>query len=144
MAWFERPEPQLGTEGEVIWRRAVAVIIDMILLGIVSAVLGGVLVQARLGPVVGLVGLVISFGYYIYFEATYGQTIGKMALDIVVVTEEGDPIEYGPATIRTILRVIDSLPFLYLVGIIVVYITDREQRIGDLAANTIVVRAQQA
>lgn len=142
MPWFERPEPELGTEGDVIWRRAIAVIIDSLLIGIVSSIFGGVLAQARLGPIVGLVGLLLGFVYYIYLEGNYGQTIGKMALGIVVVTEDGDPIDYRAATIRTLLRVIDSLPFLYLVGIIVVYVTDREQRIGDLAANTLVLRAQ--
>ena len=89
----------------------------------------------------GLLGLVITFGYYIYLEGNYGQTIGKMALGIVVVTEAGDHIEYREATIRTVLRIVDVLPFLYLVGFIVVLITDRKQRIGDLVADTVVVRA---
>lgn len=144
MAWFERPQPEMGTEGDVTWRRAVAVIIDSILIGVVSVFLSGVLAVARLAVLGNLLALIIGFGYYIYLEGTYGQTIGKMALDIVVVTEEGDHIEYGPATIRTILRIIDALPFLYLVGIIVILLTDRDQRLGDIAADTVVVRARNA
>lgn len=143
MAWFERPQSEMGTEGNVIWRRAVAVLIDIILLGIVTSVLSGVLAQARLASVGSLVGLLISFGYYIYFEGTYGQTIGKMALDIVVVTEDGNSIDYGPAAIRTVLRIVDALPVFYLVGIILVLVTDRKQRLGDLAADTVVVRARE-
>lgn len=142
MAWFERPQPKLGTEGDVIWRRAVAVIIDIILVGIVTSVLGAILAQARLGALAGLFGLLIGFGYYIYLEGNYGQTVGKMALGIVVITDGGDPIEYRSAAIRTILRIIDVLPFLYLLGIIVVVLTDRKQRIGDVVANTVVVRAE--
>lgn len=143
MAWFERPQPTMDTEGDVIWRRAVAVIIDIILIGVVTAVLGGVLAQARLATLASLIGLVISFGYYIYLEGNYGQTIGKMALGIVVVTEDGDPIDYGPAAIRTVLRIIDALPFLYLLGIVLVFVTDRKQRLGDIAADTVVVRASE-
>jgi uncharacterized RDD family membrane protein YckC len=116
MAWFERPRAELGTEGDVIWRRVVAVIIDIILIGFVTSLLGSVLAQGRLASLGSVIGLVITFGYYIYLEGTYGQTIGKMALDIVVVTEDGDPIEYGPATIRTVLRLIDALPIFYLLG----------------------------
>lgn len=143
MAWFDRPQPKMGTEGDVIWRRAVAVIIDIILVGIVTSILSGILAQARLAALGGLVGLVITFGYYIYLEGAYGQTIGKMALDIVVVAEGGDPIDYRPATIRTILRIIDVLPIFYLLGIILVFVTDRNQRLGDIAADTIVVRARE-
>jgi uncharacterized RDD family membrane protein YckC len=142
MAWFERPQPELGTEGDVVWRRVVAVIIDIVLIGIVTSAIGGVFAQVRLGTVGSLIGLVISFGYYIYLEGTYGQTIGKMALDIVVVTEDGQHIDYRPAAIRTILRIIDALPVFYLVGFVLVLVTDRKQRLGDMLADTIVVRAR--
>lgn len=141
MALFERPRPDLGTEGDVVWRRAFAVIMDSIIIAVVTSVFGLVLAQARLAILGGLVGLLIGFGYYIYFEGTYGQTIGKMALNIVVVTEDGDAVDYRAATIRTLLRVVDALPAFYLVGIAVVFATDREQRIGDLVADTVVVRA---
>lgn len=141
MAYFKRPDPRIGTEGDVIWRRALALIIDIILLGITTAIIGGILLGARLAPFASLLALLISFGYYIYLEGKYGQTIGKMALDIVVVTEDGDSIDFKPAAIRTILRIIDALPFLYLVGFILVLVTDRKQRLGDLVADTVVVRA---
>lgn len=142
MGWFERPTPRTGTEGSIIWRRAVAVIIDIILIGIVTSVLGGILAQLRLAALGGLLGLVISFGYYIYLEGNYGQTIGKMALGIVVVTEDGGAIDYKPAAIRTVLRIIDVLPFLYVIGLIAILLTDRKQRLGDIVADTVVVRAE--
>ena len=141
MAWFERPRPEMGTEGDVIWRRIVAIIIDIVLIGVVSSAITGILGQMRLAVLGSLLGLLIGFGYYIYLEGTYGQTIGKMALDIVVVTEDGDPIEFGPAAIRTLLRIVDVLPAFYLIGIVAVLVTDRKQRLGDIVADTVVVRA---
>ncbi|AUG48808.1 hypothetical protein BVU17_01580 [Haloarcula taiwanensis] len=131
----------MGTEGDVIGRRIGAIIIDIVLIAIVSSVISGILAQVRLAFLGSLFGLVIGFGYYIYLEGTYGQTVGKMALDIVVVTEDGDPIEYGPAAIRTVLRIVDALPAFYLIGIVAVLVTDRKQRLGDIVADTVVVRA---
>ncbi|NLV07735.1 RDD family protein [Haloarcula rubripromontorii] len=141
MAWFERPQPEMGTEGDVVWRRIVAIVIDVVLIGVVSSAITGILGQIRLAFLGSLLGLLIGFGYYIYLEGTYGQTIGKMTLDIVVVTEDGDPIEYGPAAIRTVLRIVDALPAFYLIGIVAVLVTDRKQRLGDIVADTVVVRA---
>jgi len=141
MAWFERPQPELGTEGDVIPRRVAAILIDLVLIGIVTSAVGGVFTRIGLASVAGLLGLVITFGYYIYLEGNYGQTIGKMALGLVVVTEDGGQIDYKPAAIRTVLRIVDVLPILYLIGFVVLLVTDRTQRIGDLVANTVVVRA---
>ena len=141
MAWFERPQPEMGTEGDVIWRRVVAIIIDIVVIGIVSSAITGILSQIRLAALGSLIGLVLGFGYYIYLEGTYGQTIGKMALDIVVVTEDGDPIDFGPAAIRSLLRIVDVLPAFYLIGFVAVLVTDRKQRLGDIVADTVVVRA---
>lgn len=140
MAWFQRPQPAPGTEGDVIWRRAVAVIIDIILIGVVTSAIAGLLGRSRVATLGGLFALLISFGYYIYLEGNYGQTIGKMALGIVVVTDGGEPIDYREAAIRTVLRIVDALPVLYLIGIIVIFLTDRNQRLGDLVADTVVVR----
>ena len=50
------------------------------------------------------------------------------------------PPGFGPAAIRTILRVIDVLPFAYLVGFWGILFTSKNQRLGDMAANTLVVR----
>jgi len=112
-----------------------------VVIGIASSAIIGVLGQIRLGALGNLFGLLIGFGYYIYLEGQYGQTIGKMALDIVVVTEDGDPIEYGPAAVRTLLRIVDVLPAFYLIGFVAVLVTDRKQRLGDIIADTVVVRA---
>ena len=86
-----------------------------------------------------LIGLVIWFLYFTLLEGHYGQTIGKMALNIKVVREEdGMPIDYGEAAVRTVLRIIDGL-FDYLIGAIFIWTSDKEQRLGDRVAHTVVV-----
>lgn len=138
MAWFERPRPNTGTEGDVIARRVVAILVDLILIGVITSIVGGALGPGR---ATGVVGLLITFGYYIYLEGTYGRTLGKMALGLVVVTEGGGPVDYEAAAIRTLLRLVDVLPVFYLVGFVVMLLTDRTQRVGDIVADTVVVRA---
>jgi len=78
-----------------------------------------------------------SFGYHTYFEATYGQTLGKRLLNVVVVSEDGEPCDWFSSTIRNVVRIIDSILF-YSVGIIAIFLSDNDQRLGDIAASTIV------
>jgi uncharacterized RDD family membrane protein YckC len=86
-----------------------------------------------------LIGLAIWFLYFTLLEGHYGQTIGKMALNIKVVREaDGMQIDYSEAAVRTILRIIDGL-FDYLIGAIFIWTSDRKQRLGDRAAHTVVV-----
>jgi len=141
MVTFERPHPELGTEGDVILKRVLALIIDTVLfvvtLGILTSIVG-VISQTLSSLLTGL-GTVLFFAYFIYFEAEYGQTIGKMVLKIVVVTEDGAPLSYRESIIRTLLRIIDALPFFYLIGLVAILLTDRKQRLGDIVADTVVV-----
>ena len=66
--------------------------------------------------------------------------MGKMLLGIKVIREDtGEVPGLGTATIRTLLRVIDGL-FSYLVAFITVLISGKNQRLGDMAAHTLVVR----
>ena len=83
---------------------------------------------------------VIVVLYYILLEGSLGQTVGKMVLGIKVVREDnGEVPGLGGATIRTLLRIIDGL-FSYLVAFITVLISGKNQRLGDMAAHTLVVR----
>jgi hypothetical protein len=61
-----------------------------------------------------------------------------------VVREEGQPITFVPSAIRNILRFVDIMPGAYLVGIVSVLVTRKNQRLGDLAAGTLVVRERRA
>jgi len=78
--------------------------------------------------------------YFTYFEGTSGQTLGKKIMGIKVVKENGDQPSFMDALIRTILRIIDGIAF-YLVGFIVILVSEKKQRLCDMAAGTIVVEA---
>jgi uncharacterized RDD family membrane protein YckC len=88
-----------------------------------------------------LVFLLIAGVYYFGCESTTGQTVGKRLLDIRVKSQDGTPATTRGVAIRTVLRIIDVLPLLYLVGFVVMMVTGtRLQRLGDLAGHTFVTR----
>ncbi len=133
-----------------VGRRAVAVIIDGILLFVVFYVLalatGNTNVEGfRMTGAPALGSFLIGFGYFIVMEATQGATIGKIAGGPPEVGEEqdGSAMDWGASIIRNLLRIIDGFAF-YLVGAIVVWVTKSKQRLGDLAAHTLVVRSSAA
>lgn len=64
-----------------------------------------------------------------------------MALGVVVVGENRSDVNYGEAALRTVLRPVDVLPVPYVLGFVVVMLTDSRQRLGDTVANTVVVQA---
>jgi hypothetical protein len=84
---------------------------------------------------------IISIGYGIYFEwAWRGQTIGKRLLRLRVMDVEGMRLQFNQIVVRNLLRFVDSLPFFYFVGGVTCWLNRRSQRVGDIAANTVVVR----
>ena len=91
----------------------------------------------------GIFGLqfILWLAYFTYFEGSSGQTIGKKVANIKVVKADFSKCDYGSAFVRTILRIIDRLPFLYIIGLILIAVTDKKQRFGDMLAKTIVVNA---
>ena len=143
----------MGTQGDVIGSRVLALIVDTVIVFVVSVVVlftlgalgavgGGDLLGALLGLVGGLFLLVFQFAYFIYFEGSSGQTPGKRLVSIVVVTSDGQPIGYREAAIRTVLRIVDGLGIFvpYLVALALVLLTDDNQRLGDIVADTVVVK----
>jgi uncharacterized RDD family membrane protein YckC len=95
----------------------------------------GVNVGGRAVWLVVLLGL----GYYIFFEAATGMTLGKRMVGIRVVDEDGDDPSFPAAAVRNVLRLVDCL-FLYLVGALFALASPRGQRLGDRVAHTLVVR----
>jgi len=85
-------------------------------------------------------------GYFVLFEwAWNGQTPGKRWLRLRVIREDGRPITFWEAALRNFLRGFDMVPSgLYSIGLISVFITARDQRVGDLVAGTVVVREREA
>jgi uncharacterized RDD family membrane protein YckC len=91
--------------------------------------------------IAAVVLFLVIFAYDVPFEVLNGgRTIGKVAAGIRVVGDLGEPISFFTSAIRTILRIIDFLPVLYVGGVVCMVSTKHDQRLGDLAAGTIVVR----
>ena len=90
-----------------------------------------------------IVSFLVFVGYDITFEVlNSGQTPGKRMNGLRVVRTEGQPVNFITSAIRNVLRVIDWLPFSYAAGAVSILVTSHNQRLGDLAAGTIVVRAR--
>jgi uncharacterized RDD family membrane protein YckC len=90
---------------------------------------------------VSLVFFIVNFGYFTFFEMIWrGQTPGKRELSLRVLREGGYPLDFGASFLRNLLRVVDFLPFGYVVGVTAMVLGQRWQRIGDLAGRTWVVR----
>ena len=84
---------------------------------------------------------VISIGYGIVCEWFWrGQTIGKKLFRLRVVDAQGLRLHFSQIVIRNLLRFVDSLPAFYFLGGCACWLSRKSQRLGDLAANTIVVR----
>ena len=89
---------------------------------------------------------VLMSGYFAFFEWIWnGQTPGKRWMKLRVIREDGRPIGFFEAMVRNLLRNFDVMPSpFYSIGLISVFATDRDQRVGDLVAGTVVVRERQA
>jgi len=80
------------------------------------------------------------WGYYIFFEMLWnGQSPGKRWTGLRVIRSDGTPITLSESLIRNLVRTIDLMPATYGVGVITMFIDKQSRRLGDLAANTLVV-----
>jgi uncharacterized RDD family membrane protein YckC len=83
---------------------------------------------------------IIYYGYFAIFESVWnGQTPGKRFIGLRVIHVSGRPLSVFEAILRNMVRIADQLPGIYAIGIISVFVTERSQRLGDLAAGTVVV-----
>src|SRR3954468_6991524 len=122
-------------------RRVLAALIDIALLVPVA-----LLMAALFGGFTGAAAaLTLGWALYYYFalESDHGQTIGKRVLKIRVMRADGQPLDSGRVAVRTLLRPIDAIG-AYLLGLVVMLLTgSRRQRLGDLAAGTVVIGADE-
>jgi len=135
--------------GDVTGRRIAAALIDVaiiaILLVIVAKGLGdegttkrSLWAETEGGP--RTLFLLLTFAYFFGTEAAWGQTLGKRVMKLRVVGMDGGRLSPGASAIRNLVRFVDALPVLYLVGAITFFATGpRRARLGDLAAKTKVV-----
>ena len=115
---------------------------------LVGAALGFQWLGVRLGAGIGVwgaaivivLGFALYYGYFAAFEALWsGQTPGKRQVGLRVISVTGRPIGAFDSILRNLLRIVDQLPGIYAVGVLSVFLTERNQRLGDLAAGTVVV-----
>lgn len=125
--------------------RFVAAAIDFavqILLIVLAAVVAFALIGGGVGEALFFIAVFASlYLYFILFEVlASGRTPGKRMTRLRVVRERGAPVDLAASAIRNLLRLIDLLPTAYLVGLFAIVLTKRNQRLGDLAAGTLVIR----
>ena len=83
----------------------------------------------------------LNWGYFTLFEAFWnGRTPGKRVAKIRVIQRSGRSIGLLESMARNLVRYVDQIPFFYGVGVIAMFVTKQHQRLGDLAAGTLVVR----
>jgi len=126
--------------------RLAALVIDTLLFGVVSFVVNSVFGVAQMTSATSFAtevpwaGLsLVWFAYLIGSEAIFGATPGKLLARLRVVRVDGRPLSVGSIWTRNLLRIIDWLPVLYLLGGISVLVTANSQRVGDRWAGTTVV-----
>jgi uncharacterized RDD family membrane protein YckC len=108
----------------------------------ISALVGGTSnspdgVEFQLNGLAALALFASWFVYFVAFEATLGATIGKLLFGVRVRTSNGERIGLIAALIRNLLRVVDVC--IAPIGLLLMLISPRHQRLGDHAAGTVVV-----
>lgn len=94
-----------------------------------------------LGAIGGIIVFALFWGYYMIFEiTTNGQSPGKYLLRLRVIKEGGYPISATDSAIRNLVRLADFMPFFYGTGLLVMLFSKHWQRLGDLAAGTLVIK----
>jgi uncharacterized RDD family membrane protein YckC len=131
--------------------RGFAAVVDFLLASVIAFTANMILSWAGLfdeGSVFVVAGLTLIvtlaliWAYFILLEWLWnGQTIGKRMYRLRVINEDGSPAQFTAVLIRNLLRLVDFLPALYGLGVLVIVLSPKSQRLGDLAAGTYVVRA---
>lgn len=93
------------------------------------------------GTVAFVLYLVLGLGYHTVLEWQYGKTLGKRLVGIRVVEDDGSSLSLQSSVKRNVLRLVDFLPVLYVIGIVAAVFSDRRQRLGDRLGSSVVVRS---
>jgi uncharacterized RDD family membrane protein YckC len=137
-----------------IGSRFVAVALDILIQTAVGGVIGLVLILVTIGvalprPDYGMWGaaalilffFVLYFGYFAIFEIIWnGQTPGKRITKIRVIKDSGRPLTPAETIGRNLMRIVDSLPSCYAIGIVTMLLNKQNKRLGDLLVGALVVR----
>jgi uncharacterized RDD family membrane protein YckC len=131
--------------------RGFAALVDFIVAALVfaGALFAFSLFASLAGPVAGpffgvlvLLTFTLAWSYFVLLEWLWqGQTLGKRLYGLRVIRDDGAPAGFLAVLIRNLIRIVDFLPVFYGLGLLMIILTSRSQRLGDLAAGTYVVRA---
>jgi uncharacterized RDD family membrane protein YckC len=133
------PQRQVASDG----RRLLALLID----GLIAAPIAvGIVLAFGSARFSEFLAIAVVLSWDFLFESLRGQTIGKRAMKIRVVRRDGTRLRPQHAAARNVLRIVDGLPGLPLVGLLSMTVSgrSRRQRVGDLAAGTLVVNSERA
>ncbi len=137
-----------------IGSRFIAILIDhliwfaiFLVLAVIAAIIlpalrvfGGISASWAIG-ILFLIIFLLMWGYFSLFEAFgNGRTPGKRVAKIRVIHQSGRGISFLEALTRNLVRAIDYMPGFYAVGVVAIFVTRRNQRLGDMVAGTLVVR----
>jgi uncharacterized RDD family membrane protein YckC len=128
-----------------IGSRFIALAIDLLIgtVALVVAVLAALAAGGGLGGAIVAATAILVFyiGYHVVFEVFGGgRTLGKRAAGLRVVTDGGTAVGLRASLIRNVLLLLEGLPTSYVPAMVSVLVTRNNQRLGDLAAGTLVVR----
>jgi len=134
--------------------RFIAILVDyliwgfvFLILGLLAAIIipalhffGGISANWAIGIAL-LIVFLLQWGYFALFEAFgNGRTPGKRVAHIRVIHQSGRGINFVEALARNLVRFVDAAPSFYAIGVVVMFLSKRSQRLGDMVAGTLVVR----
>jgi len=128
--------------------RFLATLIDAVLVMAISSMAGTLLMLALPRGIAAALMITLNFvltwGWHVYFETRrQGRTPGKRALKLRVIDARGLPVSLYQSLVRNITRALDFAPAFYGIGAISLMLTPARRRIGDVVADTLVVRDTQ-
>lgn len=143
----------VGREIASIWRRVGGALIDLCVATGMLMAWGALAGDFEFGGDGGTFTVTLSapafagyvvtvLAYFIGSESLTGRTLGKLVLGTRVETDGGGHPSWGKVASRNLMRIVDGLPVFYLVGFVAALSNEERQRLGDMAAGTVVVRAR--
>jgi uncharacterized RDD family membrane protein YckC len=148
--WDTRPAASDHIAYGGFWIRFAAYLIDAVVLSIVGGIIGAIF-----GVIVGLsggsvnsarfggygIGIVLGWLYFAFMESSErGATLGKMALGLRVVTDQGQRLSFANATGRYFAKFVSAI--ILGVGFIMIAFTDRKRALHDMIAGTLVIKTR--
>jgi len=106
-----------------------------------SYLTGDAMVSGATAGVVSGAAVLLGIAYHVYYEvAREGKTPGKSITGLRVISVDGGALSLEQSAVRNIMRIVDWLPFLYGAGVVSLFVTGKNQRLGDLAGGAMVVK----